>query len=399
MHRRKRIIALAAAFVLFVSPVCSESRVMASSLEDKKQDALNQIKEIKADINSVKDKISDLKSSKSSLQNYITELDQQAAQLDSQLTELSEAIDVKNGEIEETKEALDRAIDTVNTQYEAMKKRIQYMYENGDYSYLNLLLEASSMSDLLNRAEFASQMVDYDRKMLVNFQEAKQVVEDTKAQLEQEQAELEGMQEEVTEQKEAVDLLIDTKTQEIAEYQQKIANAEAEADDYAQQLDEQEKLLEKIENQIAAEAAKKAQELEASGGVVSASGFMWPCPSSHRITSYFGPRSQPTAGASTNHKGIDIGAASGSTIVASADGVVTTATYSSSAGNYIVISHGGGISTVYMHCSSLYVSVGTKVSQGQSIAAVGSTGYSTGPHLHFGVIKNGTYVNPLDYVS
>ena len=399
MHRRKRIIALAAAFVLFVSPVCSGSRVMASSLEDKKQDALNQIKEIKADINSVKDKISDLKSSKSSLQNYITELDQQAAQLDSQLTELSEAIDVKNGEIEETKEALDRAIDTVNTQYEAMKKRIQYMYENGDYSYLNLLLEASSMSDLLNRAEFASQMVDYDRKMLVNFQEAKQVVEDTKAQLEQEQAELEGMQEEVTEQKEAVDLLIDTKTQEIAEYQQKIANAEAEADDYAQQLDEQEKLLEKIENQIAAEAAKKAQELEASGGVVSASGFMWPCPSSHRITSYVGPRSQPTAGASTNHKGIDIGAASGSTIVASADGVVTTATYSSSAGNYIVISHGGGISTVYMHCSSLYVSVGTKVSQGQSIAAVGSTGYSTGPHLHFGVIKNGTYVNPLDYVS
>ena len=399
MHRRKRIIALAAAFVLFVSPVCSGSRVMASSLEDKKQDALNQIKEIKADINSVKDKISDLKSSKSSLQNYITELDQQAAQLDSQLTELSEAIDVKNGEIEETKEALDRAIDTVNTQYEAMKKRIQYMYENGDYSYLNLLLEASSMSDLLNRAEFASQMVDYDRKMLVNFQEAKQVVEDTKAQLEQEQAELEGMQEEVTEQKEAVDLLIDTKTQEIAEYQQKIANAEAEADDYAQQLDEQEKLLEKIENQIAAEAAKKAQELEASGGVVSASGFMWTCPSSHRITSYFGPRSQPTAGASTNHKGIDIGAASGSTIVASADGVVTTATYSSSAGNYIVISHGGGISTVYMHCSSLYVSVGTKVSQGQSIAAVGSTGYSTGPHLHFGVIKNGTYVNPLDYVS
>lgn len=399
MHRRKRIIALAAAFVLFVSPVCSGSRVMASSLEDKKQDALNQIKEIKADINSVKDKISDLKSSKSSLQNYITELDQQAAQLDSQLTELSEAIDVKNGEIEETKEALDRAIDTVNTQYEAMKKRIQYMYENGDYSYLNMLLEASSMSDLLNRAEFASQMVDYDRRMLVSFQEAKQTVEDTKAQLEQEQAELEGMQEEVTEQKEAVDLLIDTKTQEIAEYQQKIANAEAEADDYAQQLDEQEKLLEKIENQIAAEAAKKAQELEASGGVVSASGFMWPCPSSHRITSYFGPRSQPTAGASTNHKGIDIGAASGSTIVASADGVVTTATYSSSAGNYIVISHGGGISTVYMHCSSLYVSVGTKVSQGQSIAAVGSTGYSTGPHLHFGVIKNGTYVNPLNYVS
>lgn len=120
-------------------------------------------------------------------------------------------------------------------------------------------------------------MVDYDRKMLISFQEARQKVEDTKAQLEEEEKELEDMQNEVNEQKDALDLLIDAKTSEISQYQQKIANAEAEADDYADQLAEQEALLEKIENQIAAEAAKKAAELEKAGTVVSSSGFIWPC--------------------------------------------------------------------------------------------------------------------------
>ena len=128
-------------------------------------------------------------------------------------------------------------------------------------------------------------------------------------------------------------------------------------------------------------------------------GFIWPCPSYTRISSYFGPRQQPTAGASTDHKGIDLAAPYGAAILASAAGTVTTSTYSSSAGNYIVIAHGNGMSTVYMHCSSLLVSVGQTVQQGQTIAKVGSTGYSTGNHLHFGVIKNGTYVNPLNYIS
>ena len=104
-------------------------------------------------------------------------------------------------------------------------------------------------------------------------------------------------------------------------------------------------------------------------------------------------------GASTDHKGIDIGASTGSDIVAAASGTVIISTYSVSAGNYIMIDHGGGVFTVYMHCSQLLASVGDKVSQGQVIAKVGSTGYSTGPHLHFGIRSGGAYVNPLKYVS
>ncbi len=127
--------------------------------------------------------------------------------------------------------------------------------------------------------------------------------------------------------------------------------------------------------------------------------FKWPCPSSSRITSNFGDRESPTEGASSNHKGMDIGASTGADIIAAADGEVVIATYSYSAGNYIMIDHGGGVSTVYMHCSQLLVSKGAKVKQGQVIAKVGSTGYSTGPHLHFGIRSGGTYVNPRNYVS
>ncbi len=121
--------------------------------------------------------------------------------------------------------------------------------------------------------------------------------------------------------------------------------------------------------------------------------------SSGRITSGFGGRTSPTEGASSNHQGIDIGASSGSDIIAAADGTVTISTYSYSAGNYVMINHGGGVSTVYMHCSKLLVSAGETVKKGQVIAKVGSTGYSTGPHLHFGVRLNGSYVNPSKYVS
>ena len=144
------------------------------------------------------------------------------------------------------------------------------------------------------------------------------------------------------------------------------------------------------------------QAMEADGGMeitVVEGGLRWPLGVSGTITSNFGPRKAPTAGASTYHKGIDIAAPVGTTIYAAADGVVTTATYSSSAGNYVMINHGNGLYTAYMHASRLDVKVGDQVSQGDAIAAVGSTGVSTGAHLHFSVITGGKYVNPLNYVK
>ena len=143
-------------------------------------------------------------------------------------------------------------------------------------------------------------------------------------------------------------------------------------------------------------SADSSSNKSSSGGNTK---FIWPCPASSKINSKFGKRTAPTKGASTYHQGIDIGASTGTGIVAAASGTVVASTYSYSAGNYIMISHGNGVYTVYMHCSQLLASDGQSVKQGQTIAKVGSSGYSTGPHLHFGVRVNGSYVNPLKYVS
>lgn len=371
-------------------------KIDTSDLEDKKQDTLDKIKDIKSDISDVKKKISDLKNSKSNLETYISKLDTEANDLAKQIDRLNGDIAAKKEEITAAEGELEEAVETAAQQYEDMKKRIQYLYENGNPSYLELLLTSESMADFLNKSSYAEQMTAYDRNMLEEYIAQKQAVEEKKKELESEKEELDAMAGAASEQKKTVDALIKTKTAQIQNYQDQIDSENSNAEEYKADLAKQQKLLDQIEQQIAAAAAANAQASDGDGG---ASGFVWPCPSSRRITSGFGNRAQPTAGASTNHKGIDIGASYGASIVAAASGRVTTAAYSSSAGNYIVISHGNSLSTVYMHCSALYVSAGQTVSAGQAIAAVGSTGYSTGNHLHFGVIKNGSYVNPTAYVG
>ena len=365
-------------------------------LEQKRQDTLAEIDSIKADISTVEKKINELKNTRSNLQTYINQLDRQVNSLAAQISDLEEKIEQKKTEIEEKQQELLEAEAEAEEQYGLMKKRIQYMYEQGSQSFLELLLESESLADMMNRADYAMQMSEYDRQMMNELRKIREAIAEYKAALEAEKEEQEKLLSELEDQKAAVNKAISAKTQEIAAYQSQIDSASGEQSEYQKQLAQQEKLLDQIEAQIAAAAAANAAENDGDGG---ASGFRWPCPASHRITSYFGPRKAPVPGASTYHKGIDIGAATGSSIIASAAGRVTTSKYSNSAGNYVVISHGKGISTVYMHASALYVSVGDVVAQGQTIAAVGSTGYSSGPHLHFGVIVNGSYVNPLNYVK
>ncbi len=366
------------------------------ALEQQRDHTMDAIGSIKSSIESVQAQIDQLKGAKSNLQTYINQLDKQVNQLEEQIRKLDEEIRLQTEKIEKKEQEIEELEAERQTQYEMMKKRICYMYENGMDSVLTLILESGSISEMMNRAEYAVEMSDYDKRMAQQMLETQQEIEEQKEELEAVKKEQENLLAQLDEEKEAVDKAIDAKTQEIAAYQSQINSASASQGDYQAQLLEQEKLLEQIETQIAAVAAARAAAGDGDGG---ASGFLWPCPISHRITSSFGPRSAPVPGASTYHKGVDIGAPTGSSIVAAASGRVTTATYSGSAGNYVVISHGNGISTVYMHASALYVSEGDIVGKGQTIAAVGSTGYSSGPHLHFGVIVNGSYVNPLNYVQ
>ena len=389
------LIALAA--VLAVIPVQAAGKGDIDSAKDK-------ISSLEEEKKKTEETIQELEKLKADTESYVKELDGELARLDDELSSLDSRITDKEADIEETKAQLEEAKKTEEEQYASMKLRIKYMYEKGDTSYLDLLLESGSMSEMLNRAEYIQQISSYDRKKLTEYGEIKEKIADDEEKLEAEHEELLTLQEQTKAKQDSVEKLVGEKSRELQKYQNQIAANESQLASYQADIEAQENRIQQIEAELKRqeeEARKKAQEKGEEYKTVSIGNisFIWPCPSSSRITSGFGGRSSPTEGASSNHKGIDIGASSGSDIVAAADGTVTISTYSYSAGNYIMINHGGGVSTVYMHCSKLLVSVGETVKEGQVIANVGSTGYSTGPHLHFGVRVNGAYVNPSQYVS
>ena len=372
----------------------------------------------KGDIDSAKDQISSLEEEKkkteetiknleglkADTESYVRQLDSDLEELDQELTSLSGQITDKEAEIDETKKQLEQAKKTEEEQYNSMKLRIKYMYEKGDTSYLDLLMESGSLSELLNKAEYIGKISAYDRQKLDEYVATKEQIQAKEAELEAEHGELLGLQEQTEAKHASVEQLLSAKQSELKKYESQISAAEGQLSEYEKDIKAQEDSIKAIEAEMRRKEEEARKKAEAAGKTYKTKNlgdisFTWPCPSSGRITSGFGGRTSPTEGASSNHQGIDIGASSGSDIIAAADGTVTISTYSYSAGNYIMINHGGGVSTVYMHCSKLLVSAGETVKKGQVIAKVGSTGYSTGPHLHFGVRLNGSYVNPSKYVS
>jgi murein DD-endopeptidase MepM/ murein hydrolase activator NlpD len=222
-------------------------------------------------------------------------------------------------------------------------------------------------------------------------------VDEKKQEIEKTLTELEEMKEDATTEKKALADMRREKKKELKNFNRKMKKKQKQANEYAKQAADAEEKVEKL-----LEEKQREIDLQNDMGNGNSGGggkLRWPLNVSGRISSGFGKRSSPTAGASTYHKGLDIAVPSGTPIVAAASGTVVTSTYSSSAGNFIMISHGNRLYTVYMHCSKRAVSVGDKVSKGEVIGYAGSTGISTGSHLHFGVSKNGSYVNPLNYVK
>jgi murein DD-endopeptidase MepM/ murein hydrolase activator NlpD len=367
-----------------------EAKKKASSLEEEKKD--------------IETAINELKGLESDAAGYIKNLDTSLDSLNKQVNALKSQMSAKEVELKAASEDLEAAKETVSRQYSNMKLRIQYMYEKGETSYIDLLLKSGDLTQLFNRAEYISSIAAYDRRMLENYKGSKEEVEQREQILLAEREELAAFEAATSLKQQEVESLIKKKNSDLAIYQKQISDGRNSLDELNQDIADQEKHIKNMEAEIRKkeeEARKAAQKTGKTYNTVAIGNikFIWPCPSSSRITSGFGDRDSPTEGASTNHKGIDVSASTGSGIVAAASGTVTISTYSYSAGNYIMIHHGGGVYTVYMHCSELLVSAGQEVSQGQVIAKVGSTGYSTGPHLHFGIRVDGSYVNPAKYVS
>lgn len=352
----------------------------------------------------VEESLKSLEGLKSDAAAYVKKLDGQLEAIDGELETLAGQITAKEADIAATEQDLAEARQVETKQYDDMKLRIKYMYERGDTSFIDMLLQSEDMVQLMNRAEYISKISEYDRKKMDEYVQTKENIVAKEAALQEEHGQLVALQEQTEAKHKSVETLLAQKNTELQNFQSQINTAEGQISQYEQDLKAQEGKIQQLEAEIkrkeeeakkAAEAAGKSYKTVSLGDI----SFIWPCPSSGRITSGFGGRSSPTEGASSNHQGIDIGASSGSSIVAAASGTVVVSTYSYSAGNYIMINHGGGVYTVYMHCSQRLVSEGQQVSQGQTIGKVGSTGYSTGPHLHFGVRAGGKYVNPQNYVS
>lgn len=382
--------------VSFVTPAYATkqdidaAKQKASSLEEEKK--------------KVEDTLKSLEGLKSDAAAYVKQLDHSLEALNQEVEQLAGQIADKETEIARTQAELEAAKQVEDDQYESMKLRIKYMYERGNVSLIDLLLQSEDIVQLMNRAEYIRKISEYDKKMMDEYVATKDAITIHEATLQDEHGQLLGLQEQTQAKQGAVETLLSQKSRELKNFENQIQAAEGQISQYEQDIKAQEDKVKQLEAEIkrkeeearkAAEAAGRSYNTVSLGNI----NFIWPCPSSSRITSHFGGRSSPTEGASSNHQGVDIGASTGASIVAAASGTVVISTYSYSAGNYIMLNHGGGVYTVYMHCSQLLVSEGQQVSQGQTIAKVGSTGYSTGPHLHFGVRSGGKYLNPLNYVS
>lgn len=421
------VLAMGMAVLLAFAGIGNAAAKGLSEAQEEKESLEQELKEAQEMIDSLND-------SKEDLEEVVKELDTKLQTISRQISDLENQLKEKQDSVDLTEEELAAAEEDRQKQYEDMKLRIQFMYENQSSATLTKLLSAGSIAEFLNSAEYISQISQYDRKMLLKYEETVENIAKMEETLKTEISELEAMKQQVEEEQKAVAALVQQKEAKLAQTEGEIVDAQQLAAAYEAEIQAQNEIIAQIQ---AAEEERIRQEQEAqntaqnnqenngnengnnnsdnnsdnnsgnsNGGSnegstttkPTVSAFTWPCPSSTRITSDYGPRESPTAGASSNHKGIDIGAAYGADIVAAADGTVVFAGYSSSAGNYVTIDHGGGLYTVYMHCSSLVVSKGQSVSRGQIIAKVGSTGISTGNHLHFGVSLNGSYVNPWNYL-
>lgn len=389
--------------------------------------------QIKNNISNVQQIINGLEKQKGNLENYVKELDSalggiqreittlndKIEQLDDKLSEVEDKIEAKEKEINDTEKELAEAKETLNTQYQDTKQHIRYMYETRTSTLVDILFTADGIQDLLNRAEYVCGIAKYDESKIKEYAKAQEAVEnkqeelnnqrqelgELKEQIEATKEEISGQKDEVTAKENDMNKLISAKEQEIDVYEADISNKEAQIKEYQDMIAAQDAVIKSLESAIAAQRARLQAEAEENGeepaGLPKYDGgkFAFPAPSYTRVSDDYGNRIHPTLKVQQFHNGIDLAAPSGSPILAAYDGTVIAADYSATMGNYIMIDHGDSVFTIYMHASSLLVSKNATVTKGQKIALVGSTGRSTGPHLHFSVRVNGSYVSPWNYVK
>lgn len=372
--------------------------------------------------------IDDLRTQEAGVMEQKAALDQEATLTQEEINVVTDQIALYDNLIEEKKVELEKAKAEEAEQSELFRVRMREMEEGGKLSFIVVLLESRSISDLLTRIDMVSEVMEYDKALEKALKEARQKVEeaekaleDAKAEQEAKKAELEAKKADLMNQVAAAEALMKSLESDIEAYKAAYNETEQAKQDLQKQIDQKVAQLE-AERRAAEEAARKAAEEAArraaeqqaqqqaqqqsstpstpTTSYTSGTGSMiWPSNDSHQINSPFGYRVHPITGTTKFHSGVDINASYGTSVMAADSGTVILAGWNGGYGNCVVISHGNGVTTLYGHMSSIAVSSGQSVSQGQTIGYVGSTGASTGPHLHWEVAVNGERQNPLNYAS
>lgn len=361
-------------------------------------EAQKQVTQLQSSLTDIKKLKDQLEGEKNDLKSYVTSLDANLSSIQTKIDDLKSMIDTKEEQIKRTQEELEAANKKQEEQYEAMKERIRFMYEQGGTYYLEMLLESDSYSEMLNKADYIQQLSDYDNQKLEEYATTAQYIEACKKDLDAEKKVLEEAKTGVESEEASLQSLISDKQTQLTGYETDISNKQEAIDDYNAQIADENATIGALEAAVA-EEKKKLEEENKKAITYDGGMFAWPAPSYTKVSDDYGNRIHPILGIEQFHNGIDLAAPSGSPILAAYNGDVVAASYSSTMGNYIMIDHGDGLYTIYMHASALYVAKGDTVTKGQQIAAVGTTGRSTGPHLHFSVRLNGSYVSPWNYLS
>ena len=381
----------------------SEIKNQITEMEEENEELKKQIKELKSKYKKNENEIKDIVAQKDLIDQEISLLTAQIANINRQITAFGLLIADKQDE-------LDMARDRLAELNEKNKERIRAMEEEGSLSYWTVLFQANSFSDLLDRINMVQEIASSDQRRLKELQAAAKDVENARADLETEKssleatkAELNATQAEQEAKRQESDKLLRKLIEKGEEYQAMLDESEQLQDDLMKEIAQKEKEYKEAKHQewlatYVPPTTWPSDDTTPSDKVPSSSGWVCPVPY-YTLTSPFGMRVHPIRGTWTMHNGVDMAAAQGTPIYAAKSGRVTVTSFQAGgAGYYVSINHGDGFSSIYMHMTHYIVSPGMYVNAGQVIGYVGSTGGSTGPHLHFGISYNGKYVNPMNYI-
>ena len=390
-----------------ILPSLVDAKPSQSSSEQKKQlDALKaDKKEIDKEIKKLESQLDDNKDDMESIVNRKDTIDQEIFMLYEQVQNINDQIVTYGNLIADMQDELDAAQARLAELNAKHKERIRAMEEDGNLTYWSVLFKANNFADLLDRMNMIEEIASADRRRLQQISDAAKEVADTKASLEEEIKGLEANKLELAEsqaqleaKREEADKLLADLVATGSKYQALLDKAEKEADKLAADIkDTNSEYKDAVTYEEWLATSKPGS---SSGSNAPASDGKWLLPCKYvKFTSPFGWRMHPVDKVRKFHQGVDLAGPKGTDIKASRAGTVVTATYNKSAGYYVKVDHGDGFASVYMHLTHYIVKVGDKVTAGQKLGEMGSTGKSTGSHLHFGILWKGEYVNPAKYIN